>query len=161
MASWYDTVTLRGAERRLCRLANPVTAEKPVIGANWSGGETSGGSRVPLQSDRMAAGLLLCHILSSLSDSLRVAPGRVFREGNGALRRSGSLGKLRDVLRRSSEMLVKKLQGNMAPEPRNPSMKRAASLNYLNNSDDSLQSPGGLKESRGLSSSNVDLYSGN
>uniref|UniRef100_A0A8C9TLY8 Kinesin light chain n=1 Tax=Scleropages formosus TaxID=113540 RepID=A0A8C9TLY8_SCLFO len=41
-------------------------------------------------------------------------------DGSGGLRRSGSLGKLRDVLRRSSEMLVKKLQGNMPPEPRNP-----------------------------------------
>ncbi|MGH0150085.1 UNVERIFIED_CONTAM: hypothetical protein FKN15_039685 [Acipenser sinensis] len=40
-------------------------------------------------------------------------------DGSGALHRSGSLGKLRDVLRRSSEMLVKKLQGNGPPEPRN------------------------------------------
>ncbi|MGH0157772.1 UNVERIFIED_CONTAM: hypothetical protein FKN15_058561 [Acipenser sinensis] len=61
-------------------------------------------------------------------------------DGSGALRRSGSLGKLRDVLRRSSEMLVKKLQGNGPPEPRNTNMKRAASLNYLNKtSDDSFQ----------------------
>lgn len=36
-----------------------------------------------------------------------------------SLPRVGSLGKLRDVLRRSSEMLVKKLQGNVPPEPRN------------------------------------------
>ncbi|KAG8431172.1 hypothetical protein GDO86_019315 [Hymenochirus boettgeri] len=52
------------------------------------------------------------------------------------LRRSGSLGKIRDVLRRSSEMLVKKLQGSAPPEPRNTNMKRAASLNYLNKSSD-------------------------
>uniref|UniRef100_A0A8C7YY88 Kinesin light chain n=1 Tax=Oryzias sinensis TaxID=183150 RepID=A0A8C7YY88_9TELE len=61
-------------------------------------------------------------------------------DGSGALQRSGSLGKLRDVLRRSSELLVKKLQGNVPPEPRNSNMKRAASLNYLNkSSDDSFQ----------------------
>lgn len=41
------------------------------------------------------------------------------QDGSGALQRSGSLGKLRDVLRRSSELLVKKLQGNGPPEPRN------------------------------------------
>ena len=40
------------------------------------------------------------------------------QDGSGALQRSGSLGKLRDVLRRSSELLVKKLQGNGPPEPR-------------------------------------------
>ncbi|KAJ8248378.1 hypothetical protein GJAV_G00241390 [Gymnothorax javanicus] len=85
-------------------------------------------------------------------------------DGSGALVRSGSLGKLRDVLRRSSEMLVKKLQGNGPPEPYSTNMKRAASLNYLNKpSDDSFQGPGGrrLTQSRGLSSSSVDLYSGN
>uniref|UniRef100_A0AAQ5Y2S0 Kinesin light chain n=1 Tax=Amphiprion ocellaris TaxID=80972 RepID=A0AAQ5Y2S0_AMPOC len=62
-------------------------------------------------------------------------------DGSGALQRSGSLGKLRDVLRRSSELLVKKLQGNGPPEPRSTTnMKRAASLNYLNKtSDDSFQ----------------------
>ncbi|ELW66021.1 Kinesin light chain 4 [Tupaia chinensis] len=32
-------------------------------------------------------------------------------DGSGSLQRSGSLGKLRDVLRRSSELLVRKLQG--------------------------------------------------
>uniref|UniRef100_A0A665WQ74 Kinesin light chain n=1 Tax=Echeneis naucrates TaxID=173247 RepID=A0A665WQ74_ECHNA len=57
-------------------------------------------------------------------------------DGSGALQRSGSLGKLRDVLRRSSELLVKKLQGNGPPEPRSTNMKRAASLNYLNKSGD-------------------------
>ena len=46
--------------------------------------------------------------------SVRVVP----QDGSGALQRSGSLGKLRDVLRRSSELLVKKLQGNGPPEPR-------------------------------------------
>ncbi|XP_041958645.1 LOW QUALITY PROTEIN: kinesin light chain 1-like [Alosa sapidissima] len=84
-------------------------------------------------------------------------------DGSGAMVRSGSLGKLRDVLRRSSEMLVKKLQGTIPPEPRNPNMKRAASLNYLNSRDDSesFQGPGTgrrLRDSRGLSSSTVDLY---
>uniref|UniRef100_A0A8C6LVC9 Kinesin light chain n=1 Tax=Nothobranchius furzeri TaxID=105023 RepID=A0A8C6LVC9_NOTFU len=85
-------------------------------------------------------------------------------DGSGALQRSGSLGKLRDVLRRSSELLVKKLQGNGPPEPRSTNMKRAASLNYLNKtSDDSFQTRGGsnFRESRGLSSSTVDLYTGN
>uniref|UniRef100_A0A8C9NLV5 Kinesin light chain n=1 Tax=Serinus canaria TaxID=9135 RepID=A0A8C9NLV5_SERCA len=33
-------------------------------------------------------------------------------DGSGTLQRSSSLGKIRDVIRRSSEMLVKKLQGN-------------------------------------------------
>uniref|UniRef100_A0A3B3CD99 Kinesin light chain n=1 Tax=Oryzias melastigma TaxID=30732 RepID=A0A3B3CD99_ORYME len=55
-------------------------------------------------------------------------------EGNGSLRRSGSFGKIRDALRRSSEMLVKKLQGSGPQEPRNPGMKRASSLNFLNKS---------------------------
>ncbi|XP_063053868.1 kinesin light chain 2-like isoform X3 [Engraulis encrasicolus] len=89
-------------------------------------------------------------------------------DGSGALMRSGSLGKLRDVLRRSSEMLVKKLQGNLPPEPRNPHMKRAASLSHLNQRDDtdSFQGPGAgqsrrLRETRGLSSSTVGLYTGN
>uniref|UniRef100_A0A669F9M7 Kinesin light chain n=1 Tax=Oreochromis niloticus TaxID=8128 RepID=A0A669F9M7_ORENI len=58
------------------------------------------------------------------------------QDGSGTLYRSGSLGKLRDVLRRSSEMLVKKLQGNVPPEPRSTNMKRASSLNYLNKSSD-------------------------
>ncbi|MEQ2190533.1 hypothetical protein XENOCAPTIV_029395 [Xenoophorus captivus] len=55
-------------------------------------------------------------------------------DGNGSLRRSGSFGKIRDALRRSSEMLVKKLQGSGPQEPRNPGMKRASSLNFLNKS---------------------------
>ncbi|MGH0183550.1 UNVERIFIED_CONTAM: hypothetical protein FKN15_025452 [Acipenser sinensis] len=41
-------------------------------------------------------------------------------DGSGVLRRSGSFGKIRDALRRSSEMLVKKLQGSSPQEPRNP-----------------------------------------
>uniref|UniRef100_A0A8C7CZU2 Kinesin light chain n=1 Tax=Oncorhynchus kisutch TaxID=8019 RepID=A0A8C7CZU2_ONCKI len=43
----------------------------------------------------------------------------LFQDGSGGLRRAGSMGRLRDVLRRSSEMLVKKLQGNGPPDPRN------------------------------------------
>ncbi|XP_044867783.1 kinesin light chain 4 isoform X4 [Mauremys mutica] len=82
-------------------------------------------------------------------------------DGTGGLQRSSSLVKLRDVLRRSSEMLVKKLQGNLPLEPRDTTMKRAASLNYLNtSSDDSFQgSPGLWAERRGLSASSVDLSS--
>ncbi|XP_069811514.1 kinesin light chain 4 [Dendropsophus ebraccatus] len=82
-------------------------------------------------------------------------------DGSGTLRRSGSLGKIRDVLRRSSEMLVKKLQGTTPPEPRNTNMKRAASLNYLNkSSDETFQvSQNLLSETRGLSASNIDLSS--
>ncbi|KAL4658686.1 kinesin light chain 2 [Arapaima gigas] len=80
-------------------------------------------------------------------------------DGNGSLRRSSSFGKIRDALRRSSEMLVKKLQGSGPQESRNPGMKRACSLNFLNKStEDHPQQPSsGLSESRGLSASNVDL----
>uniref|UniRef100_A0A8C1D1C4 Kinesin light chain n=1 Tax=Cyprinus carpio carpio TaxID=630221 RepID=A0A8C1D1C4_CYPCA len=80
-------------------------------------------------------------------------------DGNGALRRSGSFGKIREALRRSSEMLVKKLQGSGPQEPRNPGMKRASSLNFLNKSaeETTQESNSGLSESRGLSASNVDL----
>ncbi|CAL8377968.1 unnamed protein product [Gadus morhua 'NCC'] len=80
-------------------------------------------------------------------------------DGNGALRRSGSFGKIRDALRRSSEMLVKKLQGSGPQEPRNPGMKRASSLNFLNkNAEETTQEANsGLSDCRGLSSSNVDL----
>lgn len=42
------------------------------------------------------------------------------QDGSGSLRRSGSFMKLRDALRRSSEMLVKKLQGGGPQEPSNP-----------------------------------------
>ncbi|XP_049321636.1 kinesin light chain 1-like [Astyanax mexicanus] len=89
--------------------------------------------------------------------------GSVEWNGDGTLRRSGSLGKLREVLRKSSEMLVKKLQGTIPPESYNPNMKRAASLTYLNRSgdDESHQSVGSsrrLRESRILSSSTVELY---
>ncbi|KAI1896942.1 hypothetical protein AGOR_G00100080 [Albula goreensis] len=86
--------------------------------------------------------------------------GVYLQDGSGVLQRSGSLGKLRDVLRRSSEILVKKLQGNGPPEPRNSNMKRAASLNYLNSTgEEAFQATAGrIRASRGLSSSNLDLY---
>ncbi|KAI7804466.1 putative kinesin light chain 1-like [Triplophysa rosa] len=83
--------------------------------------------------------------------------GSVEWNADGTLRRSGSFIKLREVLRRSSEILVKKIQGTMPPEPRNTNMKRAASLGYLNSTqDDSFQ--GSLRNSRTLSSSTVELY---
>ncbi|XP_077598191.1 kinesin light chain 2 isoform X2 [Stigmatopora nigra] len=80
-------------------------------------------------------------------------------DGSGSLRRSGSFGKIRDALRRSSEMLVKKLQGSGAQEARNPGMKRASSLNFLNKSSEETTQDGnsGLSDCRGLSASNVDL----
>ncbi|XP_038620384.1 kinesin light chain 2 isoform X2 [Tachyglossus aculeatus] len=80
-------------------------------------------------------------------------------DGSGSLRRSGSFGKLRDALRRSSEMLVKKLQGGGPQEPPNPRMKRASSLNFLNKSTEEPVQPGttNLSDSRTLSSSSVDL----
>uniref|UniRef100_A0AAY4EC45 Kinesin light chain n=1 Tax=Denticeps clupeoides TaxID=299321 RepID=A0AAY4EC45_9TELE len=75
-------------------------------------------------------------------------PSSLSTDGSGALQRSGSLGKLRDVLRRSSEMLVKKLQGTVPPEPRNTNMKRAASLNYLNKTNDDIFQVRGLRVAR-------------
>ncbi|XP_075884010.1 kinesin light chain 2 [Nelusetta ayraudi] len=80
-------------------------------------------------------------------------------DGSGSLRRSGSFGKIRDALRRSSEMLVKKLQGSGPQEPRNPGMKRASSLNFLNKSTEetSQEANSGFSDCRGLSASNVDL----
>ncbi|XP_072495271.1 kinesin light chain 2 isoform X6 [Notamacropus eugenii] len=79
-------------------------------------------------------------------------------DGNGSLRRSGSFGKLRDALRRSSEMLVKKLQGGGPQEPPNPRMKRASSLNFLHRSaEQTSQSDANLSDSRVLSSSSLDL----
>uniref|UniRef100_A0A8C5CQV5 Kinesin light chain n=1 Tax=Gadus morhua TaxID=8049 RepID=A0A8C5CQV5_GADMO len=66
-------------------------------------------------------------------------------DGNGALRRSGSFGKIRDALRRSSEMLVKKLQGSGPQEPRNPGMKRASSLNFLNKNAEETTQVGSAK----------------
>ncbi|XP_066503819.1 kinesin light chain 1-like [Hoplias malabaricus] len=91
--------------------------------------------------------------------------GNVQWNGDGTLRRAGSLGKLREVLRRSSEILVKKLQETIPTESYNPNMKRAASMSYLNRSsdDESFQSGGSgrrLRDSRTLSSSTVELYSG-
>nr|XP_020653058.1 kinesin light chain 2 isoform X1 [Pogona vitticeps]XP_020653060.1 kinesin light chain 2 isoform X1 [Pogona vitticeps] len=79
--------------------------------------------------------------------------------GSGVLRRSASFGKLRDALRRSSEVLVKKLQGSSPQEPRNAGMKRASSLNFLNKSveEETGQVSSSLSDSRGLSASNVDL----
>uniref|UniRef100_A0A8C5KP43 Kinesin light chain n=1 Tax=Jaculus jaculus TaxID=51337 RepID=A0A8C5KP43_JACJA len=76
-----------------------------------------------------------------------------YRDGTGTLQRSGSLGKIRDVLRRSSELLVRKLQG-AEPRPSSSNMKRAASLSYLNQ-----PSAAPLQVSRGLSASTVDLSS--
>uniref|UniRef100_A0A8C6UWI3 Kinesin light chain n=1 Tax=Neogobius melanostomus TaxID=47308 RepID=A0A8C6UWI3_9GOBI len=80
-------------------------------------------------------------------------------DGNGSLRRSGSFGKIRDALRRSSEMLVKKLQGSGPQEPRNPGMKRASSLNFLNKSTEETAQDdnSALSDSKVLSASNVDL----
>uniref|UniRef100_A0A8C1TLF3 Kinesin light chain n=1 Tax=Cyprinus carpio TaxID=7962 RepID=A0A8C1TLF3_CYPCA len=57
-------------------------------------------------------------------------------DGGGVLQRSGSIGRLRDVLRRSSEMLVKKLQLNTPADTHYNKMKRAASLNVLNKTGD-------------------------
>uniref|UniRef100_A0A2D4Q243 Kinesin light chain n=1 Tax=Micrurus surinamensis TaxID=129470 RepID=A0A2D4Q243_MICSU len=82
-------------------------------------------------------------------------------DGTGALQRTGSLGKIRDVLRRSSEILVKKLQGNGPLDSRSTNMKRAVSLNYLNkSSEDTFQGSQHLRAaSRGFSASSVDLSS--
>uniref|UniRef100_A0A6I8MXT8 Kinesin light chain n=1 Tax=Ornithorhynchus anatinus TaxID=9258 RepID=A0A6I8MXT8_ORNAN len=87
------------------------------------------------------------------------APAEWSGDGSGSLRRSGSFGKLRDALRRSSEMLVKKLQGGGPQEPPNPRMKRASSLNFLNKSTEEPVQSGttNLSDSRTLSSSSVDL----
>uniref|UniRef100_A0A8D0GQC8 Kinesin light chain n=1 Tax=Sphenodon punctatus TaxID=8508 RepID=A0A8D0GQC8_SPHPU len=77
--------------------------------------------------------------------------------GSGALRRSGSFGKLRDALRRSSEMLVKKLQGSCALGSI-PLRQGSLSLTALSLSlCPPPQTPGSLSESRGLSASTVDL----
>ncbi|XP_030636708.1 kinesin light chain 2 isoform X2 [Chanos chanos] len=80
-------------------------------------------------------------------------------DGSGSLRRSGSFGKIRDALWRSSEILKKKLQGSGPQEPRNPGMKRASSLNFLNKraEDTAQEENSGLSDCRGLSASNVDL----
>ncbi|XP_078287236.1 kinesin light chain 3 isoform X1 [Rhinoraja longicauda] len=73
----------------------------------------------------------------------------------GRLKRSGSITKLRDSLRRSSEKLVRKLKGVTAQDtgPKILGMKRANSLNVLNVGSritgDSFQRPSsGLMESR-------------
>ncbi|XP_026852509.2 kinesin light chain 2 [Electrophorus electricus] len=81
----------------------------------------------------------------------------------GPLRTRGSLGRMREVLRRSSEILVKKLQETILQDAHNPNMKRALSLNYLNrsgNDDESMQSMGTgrrLRDTRSLSSSTSEL----
>ncbi|KAI4896853.1 hypothetical protein NFI96_016917, partial [Prochilodus magdalenae] len=76
---------------------------------------------------------------SSSLYSVKYEPGEegsVEWNGDGTLRRSGSFGKLREAIRKSSEMLVKKLQSTIPPETYNPYLKRAASLTYLNRSGD-------------------------
>uniref|UniRef100_W5UAJ8 Kinesin light chain n=1 Tax=Ictalurus punctatus TaxID=7998 RepID=W5UAJ8_ICTPU len=101
--------------------------------------------------------------------SVKYEPGAgdiVEWSGDGALKRAGSLGRMREVLRRSSEMLVKKLQETILQDSPNPNLKRAASLNYLNRTGDDYKAfQGGkagrkLKDSRGLSSSTVELFDG-
>ncbi|XP_028826926.1 kinesin light chain 1-like [Denticeps clupeoides] len=67
-------------------------------------------------------------------------------DGTGTLMRSASLGKLKDVLRRSSEMLVKKIQSAMPPE--HPNANVFWGMNRM------------LADSRERSSSAVELYSG-
>ncbi|KAM5247448.1 kinesin light chain 2 isoform 2-T2 [Ctenodactylus gundi] len=109
------------------------------------------------RTSREVAGSVGPHSESDLGEA---GPGAEWiGDGSGSLRRSGSFGKLRDALRRSSEMLVKKLQGGSPQEPPNPRMKRASSLNFLNKSVDETVQPGGtgLSDSRTLSSSSMDL----
>uniref|UniRef100_A0A3Q3BDE6 Kinesin light chain n=1 Tax=Kryptolebias marmoratus TaxID=37003 RepID=A0A3Q3BDE6_KRYMA len=77
-------------------------------------------------------------------------------DGNGSLRRSGSFGKIREALRRSSEMLVKKLQGSGPQEPRNPGLGTTVVLSHHPLCFSQDANPG-LSDSRGLSASNVDL----
>lgn len=62
----------------------------------------------------------LCSLKSLNKKTLTLSSVVSPQDGNGSLRRSGSFGKIRDALRRSSEMLVKKLQGSGPQEPRNP-----------------------------------------
>lgn len=64
----------------------------------------------------------LSALIKPETESISSSQKDLFRlqDGNGSLRRSGSFGKIRDALRRSSEMLVKKLQGSGPQEPRNP-----------------------------------------
>ncbi|XP_061652163.1 kinesin light chain 1 isoform X4 [Phyllopteryx taeniolatus] len=92
-------------------------------------------------------------------------------DGSGALKRSGSFGKLRASLRRSSEKLVRKLKGGgSGGEPKNAGLKRASSLGVLNVAQEAALGPrdyqfGGiiqernsrLKKSRDLSASHTDL----
>ncbi|XP_047660418.1 kinesin light chain 4 isoform X2 [Tachysurus fulvidraco] len=106
---------------------------------------------------------------SSSHYSVKYEPGddgNVEWRGDGVLKRTGSLGKMREVLRRSSEMLVKKLQDTILQDSPNPYLKRAASLNYLNRTGDNYdpfqsgRAGRQLRDSRTLSSSTVELYGG-
>ncbi|XP_061652164.1 kinesin light chain 1 isoform X5 [Phyllopteryx taeniolatus] len=86
-------------------------------------------------------------------------------DGSGALKRSGSFGKLRASLRRSSEKLVRKLKGGgSGGEPKNAGLKRASSLGVLNVAQEAALGPrdyqernSRLKKSRDLSASHTDL----
>ncbi|XP_047631160.1 kinesin light chain 2 isoform X1 [Phacochoerus africanus] len=117
----------------------------------------SGGGRGDRRGSRDVAGGAGARSEADLEESGPAAEWS--GDGSGSLRRSGSFGKLRDALRRSSEMLVKKLQGGGPQEPPNPRMKRASSLNFLNKSVEEPVQPGGtgLSDSRTLSSSSMDL----
>ncbi|XP_061553188.1 kinesin light chain 1 isoform X2 [Phycodurus eques] len=86
-------------------------------------------------------------------------------DGSGALKRSGSFGKLRASLRRSSEKLVRKLKGGgSGGEPKNAGLKRASSLGVLDVAQEATlgqrdyqeRNPR-LKKSRDLSASRTDL----
>ncbi|KAM4627748.1 kinesin light chain 3 [Polymixia lowei] len=85
------------------------------------------------------------------------------QDGLVSLKRSGSFTKLRESIRRSSEKLVRKLRGVGTQEtsPMNPGMKRANSLNVLNvgarESHENTQRSGRLTDTRGLSSSTLNL----
>nr|KAF6465652.1 kinesin light chain 2 [Rousettus aegyptiacus] len=116
-----------------------------------------GGGRGDRRGSRDAAGGAGAQSESDLEEAGPAAEWS--GDGSGSLRRSGSFMKLRDALRRSSEMLVKKLQGGGPQEPSNPRMKRASSLNFLNKSVEEPVQPGGtgLSDSRSLSSSSMDL----
>uniref|UniRef100_A0A4X2JTN9 Kinesin light chain n=1 Tax=Vombatus ursinus TaxID=29139 RepID=A0A4X2JTN9_VOMUR len=116
-----------------------------------------GGGRGERRSGREGAGGAVSRAEPEPEDSGPAAEWS--GDGSGALRRSGSFGKLRDALRRSSEMLVKKLQGGGPQEPPNPRMKRASSLNFLHKSTEEVSQAGdtNLSDSRMLSSSSLDL----
>ncbi|XP_061415371.1 kinesin light chain 1-like isoform X1 [Lethenteron reissneri] len=81
-------------------------------------------------------------------------------DGSGTMRRSGSFSKIRETIRKGSEKLVRKLKSN-GSEPKYSGMKRAGSLNTLNlpTVEVTFQPDNSLMESKGLSSSNLDLTS--